>query len=174
MSHQYLIAIHIIFVVTWFSGLFYLCRLFVYQREANDKEEPERGILLDQFGIMSRRLLNGITWPSAVITLIIGSILVFQLPSVQAWLWIKFAFLLALYAYHFSLHHIYKLHAKNIFRYSSTQLRLWNEIPTVLLVAIVSLAVVKQSSSWVYSSLGLMALVVLLYAATKVYKALRK
>ena len=59
----YVKALHIIFVVTWFSGLFYIVRLFVYSAEANEKSEPERSILLKQFGIMQKRLWYGITWP---------------------------------------------------------------------------------------------------------------
>ena len=70
--YPYIKALHIIFIVTWFSGLFYMVRLFVYSAEANVKPEPGRTILLQQFGIMQKRLWYGITWPSAILTLIFG------------------------------------------------------------------------------------------------------
>ena len=68
----YLKALHIIFIVTWFAGMFYIVRLFIYNTEASNKPEPEQSILQQQFGIMIRRLWLGITWPSAILTLILG------------------------------------------------------------------------------------------------------
>jgi putative membrane protein len=65
-------ALHIIFIVTWFAGLFYIVRLFVYQAEADQKEEPEKSILSKQYKIMAKRLWYGITWPSFVLTLLFG------------------------------------------------------------------------------------------------------
>src|SRR5215467_13070915 len=109
----YLKAIHIIFIVTWFAGLFYIVRLFIYNTEANEKPEPEKSILNNQLGLMSRRLWFGITWPSAILTLILGPATMFYegwntslfQPAGQ-WLLIKLIFVLGLYAYHFSLHSI--------------------------------------------------------------------
>src|SRR5690606_34717573 len=72
MAFEYLKALHIIFVVTWFAGLFYIVRLFIYQVEALEKPEPERGILGKQLNLMARRLWWGITWPSAILTLVFG------------------------------------------------------------------------------------------------------
>src|SRR5438270_6532349 len=74
----YIKAFHIIFVVTWFSGLFYIVRLFIYTTEANEKAEPERTVLIHQFQIMMRRLWYGITWPSAILTLVFGMITLFK------------------------------------------------------------------------------------------------
>src|SRR5437660_9349628 len=71
-AYGYIKSLHIIFVVTWFSGLFYIVRLFIYATEANDKPEPDRSVLVKQFLVMMRRLWYGITWPSAVLTLIFG------------------------------------------------------------------------------------------------------
>ena len=70
----YLKALHIIFIVTWFAGMFYIVRLFIYNTEAAGKAEPERGILQGQFSVMIRRLWFGITWPSAILTLILGPV----------------------------------------------------------------------------------------------------
>lgn len=174
MDFLYLKALHIIFVVTWFSGMFYLCRLFIYNREALDKSEVERTILQNQFSIMIKRLLFGITWPSAILTLILGIWMLFVYPSFPVWLHIKLGLVLILFVYHYTLHIIYKQQLQGIFKYTSNQLRIWNEVPTIFLVAIVMLVVVKQNISWVYGLIGLAAFVLVLMSAIKIYKALRE
>jgi putative membrane protein len=90
------------------------------------------------------------------------------------WLLIKLVFVLLLYVYHFTLHSIYKQEAKGIFKYSSQQLRIWNEMATIFLVPIVMLATVKSSISWLWGLIGLVGFVVVLMSAIKIYKALRK
>ena len=174
MEFLYVKALHIIFVVTWFSGMFYLCRLFIYNREAQDRPEAERVVLQPQFNLMIRRLLFGITWPSAVLTIIFGAWLLILYGTVPLWLWIKLGLVLLLLGYHFSLHILYLQQKELSFKYSSTQLRIWNEVPTVFLVAIVMLVVVKQSLSPVYGVLGLIGFVLLLLSAIRIYKSLRK
>src|SRR5437016_5471768 len=145
----YLKALHIIFVVTWFSGMFYIVRLFVYNTEANELPENERSILQKQYGIMIKRLWFGITWPSAVLTLILGVFVMFNghwnrvlFTPAGRWLLIKILFVIGLYVYHLTLHSIYKQQQQRIYRYSSQQLRIWNEVATIFLVAIVILATV--------------------------------
>lgn len=170
----YIKAIHIIFIVTWFSGMFYIPRLFIYNTEAQEKEEPERSILQKQFGIMIKRLWLGITWPSAVLTLIFGGWIAYLYGSIPEWLWIKLGFVAGLYAYHFTLQKIYSEQAKGKFRFTSQQLRIWNEVATIFLVAIVMLVSVKQSMSIVWGVLGLVLLIVVLMSAIKIYKILRK
>ncbi|MCD6010685.1 MAG: hypothetical protein K0Q79_547 [Flavipsychrobacter sp.] len=173
--YLYLKALHIIFIVTWFSGMFYIVRLFIYNTEANNKPEPEKSILQRQFAIMIKRLWLGITWPSAVITLILGPTLWYQLLhfGLDSWLTVKLCFVGGLYAYHFTLHAIYKQEAKGIFKYTSTQLRIWNEVATIFLIAIVMLAVVKQTLSFAWGLLGLALLMILLMSAIKIYKMVR-
>lgn len=171
--YDYVKALHIIFIVTWFSGLFYMVRLFVYHREANEKAEPERTILQTQFKMMIRRLWMGITWPSAILTLIFGPWMMILFGSVPTWLAIKLGFVVGLYGYHFTLQAIYRQQMKGIFRYSSQQLRIWNEVATIFLVAIVMLVVVKQNMSWAWGLLGLFAFVILLMSAIKIYKIIR-
>ena len=171
--YLYIKAIHIIFIVTWFSGLFYIPRLFIYQAEANEKKEPEKTILLDQFSVMSKRLWFGITWPSALLTLIFGTWMGILYGSIEKWLWIKLAFVAALYLYHLSLHKIYKQHQRKIFRYSSDKLRIWNEVATIFLVSIVMLASVKQSMSFVWGIAGLLLFIIILLAAIRIYKLTR-
>jgi putative membrane protein len=176
MYYEYFKALHIIFIVTWFSGMFYIVRLFVYQTESYEKQEPERTILLQQFGIMAKRLWMGITWPSAILTLIFGPIMWYLYNGMHyppSWLLVKLLFVVGLYTYHFSLHHIFKQHAKGIFPYTSTKLRIWNELATIFLIAIVMLATVKQSLSAVWGLVGLAAIIVLLMSAIQLYKLIR-
>lgn len=169
----YVKALHIIFVVTWFSGLFYIVRLFIYNAEANDKPEAEKQILQAQFSIMIRRLWYGITWPSAIATLLFGGWMLYLYQSLPTWLVIKIGFVLGLYIYHFSLHHIFKQQMAGNFTYTSQQLRIWNEIATIFLFAIVMLVVVKQEISLLWGMLGLAAFIAILLGAIKIYKTVR-
>ncbi len=169
----YVKALHIIFVVTWFSGLFYIVRLFVYSAEVNLKNEPERSILLNQFGVMQKRLWYGITWPSAILTLIFGTWIGLLYGSLPKWLMVKLIFVLLLFIYHLSLHLIFRQQQKENFKWSSQKLRLWNELATLFLIAIVMLAVVKQLISFVWGIVGLMGFAVLLLIAIKIYKKYR-
>lgn len=171
--YNYVKALHIIFIVTWFSGLFYIVRLFIYNAEAAQKPEPERTILEQQFRMMIRRLWLGITWPSAILTLIFGPWMLILMGSVPTWLWIKLCFVLGLYGYHFSLQNIYRQQMKGIFRYSSQQLRIWNEVATIFLVAIVMLVVVKQNMSWAWGLAGLFGFAIVLMSAVRIYKTVR-
>ena len=181
MQYEYLKALHIIFVITWFAGLFYMPRLFIYNTEANEKPQPEKSILQQQFFIMMKRLWFGITFPSAILTLIFGMIVMFKggwnkvlLNEQGRWLLVKLCFVLLLYIYFFSLHKIYKQQTKGVFKYSSQQLRIWNEVATIFLVAIVMLATIKQSISFVWGLVGLICFVILLMSAIKVYKIIRQ
>src|SRR6185503_13585320 len=171
--YNYIKALHIIFIVTWFSGMFYIVRLFIYNTEAGDKEEMEKNILRRQFSIMIKRLWLGITWPSAILTLIFGGWLWYSLGVLPGWLLVKLCFVAGLYVYHFTLHALYKQQSKGIFKYSSQQLRIWNEVATIFLVAIVMLVVVKQSLSWLWGLTGLALFIILLMSAIKIYKQLR-
>ena len=173
MLYNYIKALHVIFVVTWFSGMFYIVRLFIYNTEAGDKQSPAREILRDQFSVMIKRLWWGITWPSAILTLIFGGWMWYLLGATPPWLLVKIHFVLLLFAYHLSLHHIYSTQSRGVFKYSSQKLRVWNEVATVFLVAIVMLAVVKESMSWVRGVVGLILLVIVLMLAIRIYKKLR-
>ncbi|SRR6266487_4767336 len=171
--YLYIKALHIIFIITWFAGLFYMPRFFIYNTEAGERSEVEKNILRTQFGIMMKRLWFGITWPSAILTLILGPWIWYLLGSFPQWLVIKLVFVIGLYIYHFSVHAVYKQQMRGVFKYSSQQLRIWNEIATIFLVAIVMLAVVKQNMSVVWGIVGLILLIFLLMSAIKVYKLLR-
>ncbi len=170
----YIKALHIIFIVTWFSGMFYIVRLFIYNTEAAEKSDVEKNILHNQFSIMIKRLWLGITWPSAILTLIFGGWLTILYGSIPNWLWIKLGFVTGLYIYHFTLQKIYTQQMKNTFRYTSQQLRMWNEVATIFLIAIVMIAVVKQGISLLWGLTGLMLFIIFLMSAIKIYKLIRK
>jgi putative membrane protein len=174
MMYNYIKALHVIFVVTWFSGMFYMVRLFIYNTEAGVKPSPAKEILRDQFGIMIRRLWWGITWPSAVLTLIFGGWMWYLLGSTPGWLLIKLHFVIGLFAYHLSLQYLFNQQVKGEFRFSSTKLRIWNEVATIFLVAIVMLAVVKESMSWVRGVIGLILLGIILMLAIRIYRKMRR
>jgi putative membrane protein len=171
--YLYIKALHIIFIVTWFSGMFYMVRLFIYHREAMDKSSPEREILAAQFKIMSRRLWLGITWPSALITLILGPWIWILMGSTPRWLVVKLIFVGLLYGYHGSLDWLYRKQQKGIFPFSSQKLRIWNEVATLFLFAIVFLASVKQAMSWIFGLAGLVSLAILLMMAIRIYRRWR-
>ena len=172
--YLYLKALHIIFIVTWFAGMFYLPRLFIYNMEAGERDEAARNILRAQFSVMMKRLWYGITWPSAILTLILGLATWYKLAVTPSWLIVKLGFVAGLYIYHISLHLIFRQQMKGIFRYSSQQLRLWNEVATVFLVAIVMLVVVKQNISLVWGVGGLILFIILLVSAVRIYRIIRE
>jgi putative membrane protein len=169
----YVKALHIIFIVTWFSGMFYIVRLYIYNTEAGERPDAEKKVLRGQFDIMIRRLWLGITWPSAILTLVFGTWMAILWGSLPTWLLIKIGLVAGLYAYHFSLHKLYVDQQSGLFRYSSNQLRLWNEVATIFLVAIVILVSVKQELSLLWGLLGLGAFILLLMSAIRIYKAVR-
>lgn len=170
----YIKALHIIFVVTWFSGLFYIVRLFIYSAEANDKTEPERSILLKQYGIMQKRLWYGITWPSAILTLLFGVWIGILYGSLPMWLLIKLFFVAGLFIYHLTVHLIFRQQQRGSYKWSSQQLRILNEVATIFLISIVMLAVVKQLLSLAWAIGVLVVFTILLLLAIKVYKHYRK
>ncbi|TXB65106.1 protoporphyrinogen IX oxidase [Vicingus serpentipes] len=179
MDYFYLKALHIIFVVTWFAGLFYIVRLFVYHVEAEGEEENAKVVLQKQYKLMSKRLWYGITWPSAIITAIFAFWLLFGTEVgksylLSPWMHIKLTFVVALYVYHFLCHRIFVQLQNNQIKYSSFKLRIWNEVATVLLFAIVFLVVLKNNIGWVWGVVGLLLFSVLLMMGIKIYKKKRE
>lgn len=176
MTFLYLKAVHIIFIVTWFAGLFYMPRLFVYIIEAHDKRDPERSILLKQLSMMASRLWYGITWPSAVITLGLGTALIINDPGwlQHGFMHIKLTLVFLLYVYHFSLHFLFKQLGKGVVRYTSQQMRMWNEVATLFLISIVFIIVLKSALSMVWGLAGLIVVTALILAGMALYKRYRK
>lgn len=173
--YLYLKAVHIIFVVSWMAGLFYVVRLFIYHTEAKERPEEEQKILFPQFEMMQRKLFNIITTPAMVLTLLAGIVMVYLQPAwlQQSWLHVKLGFVLGLIVYHFVCQNMMQQMRKGIFKYTSTQLRIWNEVATILLFAIVFLAVLKNALSWVYGVIGLLVFSMIIMSAVKIYKYYR-
>jgi putative membrane protein len=164
-------------VVTWFAGLFYIVRLFIYHTEAESKPEPERKILQDQYKIMERRLLFGITWPSAILTWIFGSILVsnnLEYYLTSPWFLTKLAFVTGLTIYHLVCHRMLNNLQRGIIKHSSSQLRMWNEVATIILVAVVFLVELQNGMSAVYGLAGLAVFTLLLVLAIRIYRNYRQ
>lgn len=135
-------AFHIIAVICWFAGLFYLPRLMVYHVTAKDK------ISNDRFKIMERRLYYGIMWPSAILTTLLGIGLInlnFSYYMHMGWMHSKLTLVFILWVYHFYLGHCRKKFQIDQNAKSEKFYRILNEIPTFLLVGIVILVVVKPS-----------------------------
>jgi putative membrane protein len=159
--YNYIKSLHLIFVVTWFAGLFYEPRLFIYHIEASKKSSPAREILEKQLKIMSRRLWYIITWPSAILATLFAIWLLILIPEwlSQSWMLIKIGFILLLYAYHLKTHQMFLELQRDKIRYSSNFVRVWNEGATLFLFAIVFLAIVKSAINWVFMVLGTLGLI---------------
>lgn len=175
MHFLYAKSVHIIFVVCWFAGLFYTVRLFIYFAEAEKKPDAERHILQTQYKLMLKRLWYIISWPSAIITGVSALYMLYQAPEFlkMPWMHVKLGFVALLYLYHFKCHSIYAQLQNNAMKTSATKLRIWNEVATVLLFAIVFTVVLKSAISWIYGVMGLLALSFALMFAVKAYKKAR-
>ncbi len=169
-------ALHIIFMVSWFAGLFYVVRLFIYHVEALDKGEPDKTILVNQYTIMEKRLWWIITTPAMVLTVIFGLLMLVANPVLlqKPFMHLKLGFVVLLLIYHFLCQKIYFDLKKNKFHWGSGALRVWNEVATLLLVIIVFIVVLKDALNWVYASLSFVAVALLLMLAIKMYQAIRK
>ncbi len=176
MGYLYIKALHIIFVITWFAGLFYIVRLFIYHTEALAKAEPDRSILSNQLAIMSKKLWYIITWPSAVLTILLGTTLIVLQPNwlEQPFMHVKLGFVFILIIYHLWSHKIYSQLQQGIYKYTSLKLRIFNEIATLILFAIVFLIVLKNEINWIWGTLGLVSFAIVLMMAIKLYKNIRQ
>ncbi len=168
-------ALHIIFVITWFAGLFYIVRLFIYHVEAEEKPEPDKSILQKQYKLMSKRLWFIIAWPSAVLASIFAFWMLYENPTYleMPWMHVKLGFVGLLYIYHLLCHKIYTELQMDIIKYSSNKLRIWNEVATIILFAVVFLVTLKNAVNWIYGVVGLVLFSVLLMLGIKFYKRLR-
>lgn len=176
MDFLYLKSLHIIFVITWFSGLFYIVRLFIYQTEAESKPSPEKEILQNQYKIMSHRLWYMITWPSAILATLFAVWILVQNPVylTMSWMLIKLGFVGLLFIYHLACQKIYVQLQNDIIKYSSFKLRIWNEVATILLFSIIFLVVLKSTFNWIWGVVGIIAVSFLLMGAIKLYKSFRE
>lgn len=172
MAYSWFKAFHIVGVVVWFAGLFYLARLFIYHVEANQEPEPARSILKKQYEIMEKRLYSIITTPGMLVTVAMAIGLLVSEPEFlkQTWLHVKLGFVVLLLGYHHYCKRLMKQLAQDTCKWTSQQLRAFNEFPTVILVVVVMLVVFKNTlptdlTAWVvFGMVVLMAVTIQLYA----------
>jgi putative membrane protein len=174
--YNYIKSLHLIFVITWFAGLFYEPRLFIYHIEASKKDSPEKDILEKQLKIMARRLWYFIAWPSAILASIFAIWLLILVPGwiEESWMRVKVIFVFLLFAYHFKTHQIFLQLQKDKINYSSYFMRIWNEGATLFLFVIVFLAILKNAINWIFVFLGALFLVIILILLIRLYRVLRE
>ena len=176
MAYYWFKAFHLIGIVVWFAGLFYLVRLFVYHAEAEQESEPTRSILKKQYGIMEQRLYSIITTPGMILTVAMAIGLISTEPEIlkSSWLHIKLAFVLLLIGYHHFCKRIMKKLAAEECQWTGQQFRALNEAPTILLVLIVLLAVFKNSLPLDAATWLVAGLVVTMVASIQLYAKKRR
>ena len=173
VNPQAIVALHIIFVITWFAALFYMPRLMIYYAEANAKGFEEQA--MEQLATMQKRLWNVIAKPSMILALLFGVWMWylrfdFALPT---WLMVKLGFVVLLLFYHHITQLWHKKQLLGLLNISSQQLRYWNELATIVLIAVVFLVELKDAVSWVYGVLGILGVAICLSVAVKQYKKYR-
>lgn len=175
MDFLYVKALHIIFVVTWFAGLFYMVRLFIYHTEAEKKQEPAKEILQTQYKLMSKRLWYIITWPSAILASFFAFWMLWKNPVYlqMPWMHVKLSFVLLLYLYHFGCQKIFTQLQNNEIKYTSFKLRIWNEVATIILFAVVFLVTLKSAINWIWGVAGILIVSILLMLSIRLYKKVR-
>lgn len=176
MAYYWFKAFHLIGVVVWFAGLFYLVRLFVYHAEAAQEPEPAQTILKNQYQIMEKRLYKLITTPGMVLTVVMAIALLTTEPEVlkDGWLHIKLAFVVALIGYHHYCGRLMRQLAADKCTWNSQHFRVLNEVPTVLLVAIVLLAVFKNNLPTDITAWGILGMIIVMAATIQFYAKKRK
>lgn len=167
---------HLIFVVTWFAGLFYIPRLFIYHIEATEKPSPDKEILSTQLKLMTKRLWNIITWPSAILSTVFAIWLLILQPIwlQEPWMHVKLGFVVLLYLYHLKSHQIFKQLQRDEVNYTSKFMRIWNEGATLILFAVVFLVILKSAFNWIFGVIGIIVLGILLMLGIRLYKRIQK
>ena len=173
--YNYIKSLHLIFVITWFAGLFYIPRLFVYQIESFHKPSPDKEILGEQLKLMTKRLWYIITWPSAILASLFAVWLLILMPTwlEESWMHVKLGFVVLLIIYHLKTHQYFKQLQVDDVRKTSSYMRLWNEGATFILFAVVFLVILKSSFDWIFGIIGIFVLGVLIMLGFKVYKRIR-
>ena len=176
MAYFWFKAFHLVGIVVWFAGLFYLVRLFIYHVEADEQPEPARTILKNQYGIMEKRLYRIITTPGMLVTVAMAIGLLSTEPEVlkEGWLHIKLLFVVGLLGYHHYCGRLLKQLAADKCAWGSQQLRALNEAPTVLLVAIVLLAVFKNNLPMDLTAWSILGMIVAMAATIQLYAKKRR
>lgn len=174
--YLYLKALHIIFIVCWFAGLFYIVRLFVYYAEAQLKPEVEKEILSKQYQLMTNRLWFIITWPAAVLATIFGVSMLIENPALlqMPWMHVKLLFVVLLWVYHFKCHQFVNQIENRALNKQGAFFRIWNEGATIILFSVVFLVILKNAINWVFGVVGIIVFSMLLMMGYKLYKRIRE
>lgn len=172
----YFKALHLIFMVSWFAGLFYMVRLFVYHAESDLNHGNNSKAFKAQYLLMQKRLWKIISWPAMILTLVFGFLMLYLQPFYLSfpYMHLKLGFVLMLVLYHLSCHYIYTKQKNGTSIYSSFQLRIWNELATLFLVVIVFIIVLKNELDSFYGTIGFILFAMILFIAAKWYKKIRK
>jgi len=172
MSYLSIKAIHLIFVICWFAGLFYIGRIFIYYKEAESREINERKILQKQFLLMAERVMSIIIWPSVFLASTFGSLMIYYNPGLLDVLWMKIKLLIVflLIIYVIFCQYILSSMKKGVLNISEGKLRFFSEGATLFLIAIVSIASLKTQVSWIYFTIIFIVISISLSLLIKIYK----
>lgn len=175
-NYQIFKALHIIFMVSWFAGLFYIVRLFIYHAEANEKTQIEKDILHQQFELMQWRLWYIITTPAMYLTVVFGVLMLMANSSLLQlpWMHVKLTLVVLLLVYHFICQSIMNNQKNKTSALTSNKLRLWNELATLFLVAIVFIVELQHTMNWIGGVVGFFGVGITLMIGIKLYKKYRK
>ncbi|WNZ23976.1 protoporphyrinogen oxidase HemJ [Leptolyngbya sp. NK1-12] len=176
MTYLWFKAFHIVGIVAWFAGMFYLPRLFVYHAEANEQPEAVRSVLQQQYQIMEKRLYRIIMTPALVLTVAMAIGMVVVAPELlkETWLHVKLGLVLILIGYHHICARLMKEMAAGKFRFTGQQFRWFNEFPTVLFVIVVLLAVFKNNFPTSAASWAVVGMIVAMAAIIQLYARKRR
>lgn len=163
-------------MVSWFAALFYMPRLLIYYVESKAMAAEAKQVLQGQYAIMQKRLWYIIGWPAMILTITFGVWMLVLRPVYleQSWMLVKLAFVVSLLFYHFFTHMFYKKQSNSVLALSSFQLRMWNEVATILLIAIIFTVVFKDGMSWIYGVIGIVGVAITLAFSVKRYKVWRE
>ena len=171
-------ALHLIFMVSWFAGLFYMVRLFVYHAESEKNHGELAFVFQKQYLLMQSRLWYIISWPSLVLTLLFGSITLFSKQYNyllhEPYMHVKLGFVFLLVIYHIICHKIHLDQKKGLSLYTGNQMRVWNEVATLFLVIITFVIVLRDQLDGFYGTIGFILFGISLFLGIRLYKRLRK
>lgn len=171
-------SLHIVGAVGWFGGLFYLVRIFVYHKEALSLPSPDREILIKQYRIMEDRVYRIICKQGMYITWVFGILMIFlygmDWMAANGWLHVKLLLVVLLTGYQHYCKGIIRKLADDTATYSSFGFRLLNEVPSILLLMIVLLAVYRNTIDYPKAILGIAIFGLLIYLIARRYKTLRE
>ena len=172
MSYLTIKALHLIFVICWFAGLFYVGRIFIYFKEAEKKPQKEKLILQSQFLVMGKRLMYIILWPSVLLTSVFGWAMIIKNPTLLEldWMKVKLVLVTLLLFYVVICQFFLNQMHNGIIKTSEFKLRLFSEAATLFLISLVFIATLKNNISWIYATLYFFIISVVLMLLVRMYK----